>query len=70
MDATQCKPESLLRVRATLRLRYGLDGKEPLSLEGVGRVFKVTRERVRQIENRAIRKLQQSDRAKIITGDE
>jgi RNA polymerase primary sigma factor len=38
-------------------MRYGLDGDEPQTLEAIGRVFGVTRERIRQIENRAIEKL-------------
>ena len=45
------------RDSTVLRLRYGLDGGEPQTLEEVGRVFGVTRERIRQIEARAIRKL-------------
>ena len=40
-----------------LELRYGLDGSDPRTLEEVGRAFGVTRERVRQIESRALMKL-------------
>ena len=47
------------RESRVLRLRYGLDGGDPQTLEEVGKVFGVTRERVRQIEARAIRKLRQ-----------
>ena len=47
------------RERQVLELRYGLGGQEPLTLEEVGRAFGVTRERVRQIENNTLRKLQQ-----------
>jgi len=39
-------------------LRYGLDGAEPQTLEAIGKLFGVTRERVRQIEHKAINKLQ------------
>lgn len=39
-------------------LRYGLDGAEPQTLEAIGKLFGVTRERVRQIEHKAIGKLQ------------
>ena len=45
------------RERKVLELRYGLDGGEPHTLEEVGRQFGVTRERVRQIEARALMKL-------------
>jgi RNA polymerase primary sigma factor len=38
-------------------LRFGLDGSKPKTLEEVGRKFKVTRERVRQIQNIALTKL-------------
>jgi len=38
-------------------LRYGLDGEEPQTLESIGKVFGVTRERIRQIEQKAINKL-------------
>ncbi len=46
-----------VRERDVLRLRYGLDGSEPRTLEAVGRHFDLTRERIRQIEARAISKL-------------
>src|SRR5436309_5844487 len=46
------------RVRQVIELRYGLAGGRPLTLEEVGRAFKITRERVRQIENRTLKKLQ------------
>ena len=39
-------------------MRYGIAGGRPLTLEEVGREFNITRERVRQIENRTLRKLQ------------
>ena len=41
-----------------LELRYGLGGEHPHTLEEVGRTFNVTRERIRQIENHALKKLQ------------
>ncbi len=46
------------RERAVLELRYGLDGLPPRTLDEVGRTFNVTRERVRQIENQTLKKLQ------------
>jgi RNA polymerase primary sigma factor len=45
------------RPRRVLELRYGLDGGRPRTLEEVGIVFNVTRERVRQIESHSLRKL-------------
>jgi RNA polymerase primary sigma factor len=45
------------RERRILELRYGLDGSEPATLEEVGREFKVTRERIRQIEMASLNKL-------------
>ncbi|WP_390622342.1 sigma-70 family RNA polymerase sigma factor [Novipirellula aureliae] len=52
------------REREILRLRYGLADGYTYTLEEVGRIFHVTRERVRQIESKAVRKLQQPYRAK------
>ncbi|HWM13956.1 MAG TPA: sigma-70 family RNA polymerase sigma factor, partial [Gaiellaceae bacterium] len=47
-----------LRERRVLEMRYGLDGQHPSTLDEVGRTFNVTRERVRQIENQCLKKLQ------------
>jgi RNA polymerase primary sigma factor len=49
--------ELALRERKILILRFGLDGNEPHTLEQVGEIFDVTRERIRQIESKAMRKL-------------
>jgi RNA polymerase primary sigma factor len=46
------------RERRVLELRYGLGGKPPCTLAEVGRTFNVTRERIRQIENQSLKKLQ------------
>jgi RNA polymerase primary sigma factor len=46
------------RERRILELRYGLNGEQPRTLDEVGRAFNVTRERVRQIENQSLKKLQ------------
>jgi RNA polymerase primary sigma factor len=54
------------REREILRLRYGLSDGYTYTLEEVGRIFSVTRERVRQIEGKAVRKLQQGHRSKIL----
>ncbi|HSG79008.1 MAG TPA: sigma-70 family RNA polymerase sigma factor [Acidimicrobiia bacterium] len=45
------------RERAVIRLRYGLDGVTPRTLSDVGKAFDLTRERIRQIEGRALAKL-------------
>jgi RNA polymerase primary sigma factor len=45
------------RERRVLELRYGLDGRQPRTLDEVGRTFDVTRERIRQIENQSLKKL-------------
>lgn len=52
------------REREIIKLRFGLDSEYPHTLEEVGQIFKVTRERIRQIEAKAIRKLRQSVKAK------
>jgi RNA polymerase primary sigma factor len=46
------------RERRVLELRYGLGGEDPRTLDEVGRTFNVTRERIRQIENQSLKKLQ------------
>jgi len=46
------------RERQVIELRYGLDGAEPRTLEQVGRSFGVTRERIRQIENNTLKRLE------------
>jgi RNA polymerase primary sigma factor len=45
------------RERMVLELRYGLDGRQPRTLDEVGRAFNVTRERIRQIEHQGLKKL-------------
>jgi RNA polymerase primary sigma factor len=56
------------REREILRLRYGLADGYSYTLEEVGRIFSVTRERVRQIESKAVRKLQQPYRCRSLVG--
>ena len=64
--------EQLIKVLSTLtpreekvlRLRYGLDDGRPRTLEEVGKEFNVTRERIRQIEAKALRKLKHPNRTK------
>ncbi len=70
--ATNMLKEQLLRVLDTLtpreekvlRLRYGLDDGKSRTLEEVGKEFNVTRERIRQIEAKALRKLRHPSRSK------
>jgi len=56
------------REREIIRLRYGLGDGYTYTLEEVGRIFKVTRERVRQIEAKAVRKLQHPVRSQQLAG--
>ena len=56
------------REREIIRLRYGLGDGYNYTLEEVGRIFKVTRERVRQIEAKAVKKLQHPVRALHLEG--
>ncbi|MGV3607382.1 MAG: sigma-70 family RNA polymerase sigma factor [Planctomycetaceae bacterium] len=56
------------REREIIRLRYGLTDGYTYTLEEVGRIFKVTRERVRQIEAKAVRKLQHPIRSQQLSG--
>ena len=55
------------REREILRLRYGLADGYSYTLEEVGKIFSVTRERVRQIESKAVRKLQQPYRSRSLS---
>jgi len=55
------------REEKVLRLRYGLDDAHPRTLEEVGKEFHVTRERIRQIEAKALRKLRHPNRLKKLT---
>lgn len=55
-----------VRERDVLAMRYGLNDGRARTLEDVGREFNVTRERIRQIEAKALRKLRQPDRARML----
>lgn len=56
------------REQKVLKLRFGLEDNRPRTLEEVGRQMDVTRERIRQIEAKAIRKLKHPSRIKILNG--
>ncbi len=56
------------REREIIKLRYGLTDGYSYTLEEVGKIFSVTRERVRQIESKAVRKLQQPYRSRALAG--
>jgi len=56
------------REREIIKLRYGLGDGYSYTLEEVGHIFKVTRERIRQIEAKAVRKLQQPGRSQELSG--
>ena len=56
------------REREIIKLRYGLGDGYSYTLEEVGHIFKVTRERIRQIEAKAVRKLQQPSRSAELSG--
>ncbi len=56
------------REQKVIRLRYGLDDSHPRTLEEVGKEFNVTRERIRQIEAKALRKLRNPTRSKKLQG--
>jgi RNA polymerase primary sigma factor len=49
-----------------VRLYFGLNGEHPLTLEEIGERFDLTRERVRQIKEKAIRRLKHTSRSKIL----
>jgi RNA polymerase primary sigma factor len=49
-----------------VRLYFGLTGKQPLTLEEIGDKFDLTRERVRQIKEKAVRRLKHTSRSKLL----
>jgi RNA polymerase primary sigma factor len=57
------------RERRVLELRYGLGGEHPRTLDEVGRAFNLTRERIRQIENQSLTKLQNLREAQKLRDD-
>ena len=57
------------RMRLVLALRFGLDGQTPQTLEEVGVELGITRERVRQLESRALRELRSQRRISSFTCD-
>jgi len=54
------------REAAVVRMRYGLDGVQPKTLDEIGRAFKLSRERIRQIERETMAKLRHPSRAQIL----
>jgi RNA polymerase primary sigma factor len=57
-----------IREREIIKLRYGLHDGFTYTLEEIGQIFKVTRERIRQLEIKAVRKLQRPDRSRQLEG--
>jgi RNA polymerase primary sigma factor len=57
------------RARRVIELRYGLAGEHPRTLDEVGRTFNVTRERIRQIENQSLKKLQHLPESQALRDD-
>jgi RNA polymerase primary sigma factor len=49
--------------RQIIKMRFGLDGLEPMSLQQIGDEFKLSKERIRQIEKKAIRRLRHPSRS-------
>jgi RNA polymerase primary sigma factor len=63
----ECLATLSFRERRVLELRYGLNGESPSTLEEVSKVFRVTRERIRQIESSSLRKLRAPAAAKSLS---
>jgi RNA polymerase primary sigma factor len=63
---TEILHELSSREQEILSLRFGLTDDEPRTLEEIGKKFGLTRERVRQIENRALEKIRKLEKAKIL----
>jgi len=56
----------MVRESKILKMYFGLDGEKPHTLEEIGVTFKLTRERVRQIKEKALRRLRHSSRSKVL----
>ena len=56
------------REKMILTMYFGLNGEEPLTLEEIGKKLKLTRERIRQVKEKAIQRLRHSTRAKFLKG--
>ena len=59
-----CIRDSTEREQRVIKLRFGWDDGRPRTLEEVGKEFNVTRERIRQIEAKALRKLRHPNRSR------
>jgi RNA polymerase primary sigma factor len=57
------------RERMVLLLRFGLEDGKDLTLEEVGKMMQITRERVRQIQDKAIKKLKHPAKLRLLRGD-
>ena len=64
--ACECSTPSKPREAAVVRMRYGLDGGQPKTLDEIGRAFKLSRERIRQIERETMAKLRHPSRAQVL----
>ena len=62
-DVMQSLSELSDREKQIIMLRFGINGDRPMTLEEIGNIFNITRERVRQIETKALRKLRHPSRA-------
>lgn len=67
-DVRRCLAALPGRDREVLELRYGLNGRQPMTLEEVGEAFGVTRERIRQIENNTLKRLKALPEAQCLRG--
>lgn len=65
-DINQTLKSLTNRESEVVSMFYGLDGKSPMSLEEIGMKFDLTRERVRQIKEKAIRRLKQTSKNKVL----
>jgi RNA polymerase primary sigma factor len=52
--------------REIIELRYGLNGQNPMSLKEIGELYNLTKERIRQIEKKALERMKQPSRSKLL----